>query len=230
MKIHPVNENSVIIYFADEVSVEIAEQVSHVYHLVKVQLSDVLVDIIPSYSSILLSCDLRKTGLRSFIHSLHHFLENMDPLASSNDNKKRIILPVYYGKEVAWDHQDICDHTQLPFSKIVSLHSANIYRVFAIGFAPGFAYLGITNPLISMPRKTNPRKVVPKGSVAIADQQTAIYPEQSPGGWQIIGRTPEDLFDITKPNLSKFEMGAEVQFEAIDRETFLAMGGQIDTT
>ncbi|MGB5445607.1 MAG: allophanate hydrolase subunit 1 [Psychromonas sp.] len=228
MKIHPVNENSAIIYFSNKVSIEIADKVSHAYHLLKADLGDILVDIIPSYTSILLSCDLRKTGLRGFINDLQRSLMNINYQPSTPDIANRIILPVYYGEDVAWDHQAISEHTQLPFSEIIALHTSEIYRVFAIGFAPGFAYLGNTNPLISMPRKANPRKAIPKGSVAIADQQSAIYPEQSPGGWQIIGRTPINLFDLTQPNLSKFEMGAEVKFEAIDRDTFLAMGGQID--
>jgi len=228
MKLKPVNENSVIIYFSDKVSIETADKVSQVYHLLKVDLKDILVDITPSYTSILLSCDLRKTGLRGFMNLLQQILININNQPPAKKVSNRITLPVYYGEDVAWDHQEVSDYTKLPFSEIISLHTAMNYRVFAIGFAPGFAYLGNTNPVMAMPRKSNPRKAIPKGSVAIADQQTAIYPDRSPGGWQIIGRTPVDLFDITQPNLSKFEMGAEVRFEAIDRNTFLAMGGKLD--
>tara|TARA_R110001583_G_scaffold125319_3_gene276884 strand:+ start:6149 stop:6841 length:693 start_codon:yes stop_codon:yes gene_type:complete len=228
MKVHPVNENSVIIYFSDKVSLEIADKVSQAYQVLKADLESIIVDIIPSYTSILLSFNLRKTNLRDFISILHRILANINYQPASSNIANKIILPVYYGEDVAWDHKEVSDYTGLPFSEIVSLHASESYRVFAIGFAPGFAYLGNTNPLISVPRKSDPRKVVPKGSVAIADQQSAVYPEQSPGGWQIIGRTPINLFDLTQPNLSKFEMGAEVKFEAIDRNTFLAMGGQID--
>jgi KipI family sensor histidine kinase inhibitor len=228
MKIRPVNENSVIIYFSDKVSLETADKVSHVYQILKVDLENIIVDITPSYTSILISCHLRKTNLRDFISILQQILININYQPSHPNIASRIILPVYYGEDVAWDHKSVSDYTQLPFSEVVSLHTAINYRVFAIGFAPGFAYLGNTNPLISVPRKSNPRKAVPKGSVAIADQQSAIYPEQSPGGWQIIGRTPLNLFNLTQPNLSKFEMGAEVKFKAIDRHTFLTMGGQID--
>lgn len=228
MKLHPVNENSVIIYFADQVSPEIADKVSQVYRALRAQPDTLIVDIIPSYTSILLSCDLRRTGLRGFIEYLRGLLTRIADHPDDSVKAKHITLPVYYGEEVAWDHQALSEHTQLSFSEIVALHTAQLYRVFAIGFAPGFAYLGNTNPLISMPRKATPRKAMPKGSVAIADQQTAIYPQQSPGGWQIIGRTPVELFDIAQANLSRFEMGEKVKFEAIDRATFLAMGGQID--
>ena len=229
MKIRPVNENSVIIYLSDNISIEIADKVSHVYQILKVDLAKIIVDITPSYTSILMSFNLRKTNLRDFLSLLQQILNNINYQPSRPSIANRITLPVYYGEDVAWDHKSVSDYTQLPFSEVVSLHTAMNYRVFAIGFAPGFAYLGNTNPLISVPRKSDPRKAVPKGSVAIADQQSAIYPDQSPGGWQIIGRTPVNLFDVTQPNLSKFEMGAQVKFEAIDRNTFLMMGGQIDT-
>jgi len=228
MKIQPVNENSLIIYFADKVSSATADKIANVYRLLKADRSAFITDIIPSYTSILLSCDLRKTGLRAFNNYLQQLLANLDTQQSITSDVKKLILPVYYGEEVAWDQQAISEYTKLPFPEIIKLHTAEIYRVFAMGFAPGFAFLGNTNPLISMPRKANPRKVVPKGSVAIADQQTAIYPDQSPGGWQIIGRTPLELFDLTEANLSRFEMGAQVQFKAIDRNTFLNMGGTLD--
>ena len=99
------------------------------------------------------------------------------------------------------------------------------YRVYAIGFAPGFAYLGNTDKRIEIPRKQTPRLRVPAGSLAIADRQTAIYPKQSPGGWQIIGRTPISLIDFQRENLTVFEMGAQVSFTPIDKATFLDTGG-----
>ena len=171
-------------------SIEIAEKISHAYRSIKVNLQDILLDIIPSYSSILLSCDLRKIGLREFINSLRQSLSNIDYQSMQSNEKQVIVLPVYYGEEVALDHEEISQHTQLSFSDVISLHTAETYHTYAIGFAPGFAYLGNTNPLISIPRKSTPRKIVPTGSVAIADQQTAIYPNQSPGGCILLVERP----------------------------------------
>jgi KipI family sensor histidine kinase inhibitor len=227
MKLELVNENSIIVYFANTVSISTADIVTCAYHQLRSQLADTLLDIIPSYTSILLSFDPRKTNLKPFIAQvksvLHHLAESKtEPL-----KHKQIVLPVYYGQEVALDHTDISRHTDLAFSEVVALHTAACYRVFAIGFAPGFAYLGNTPSQLSVPRKATPRLKVPKGSVAIADQQTAVYPDQSPGGWQVIGRTPLNLLDISQANLSTFEMGDEVRFESIDKQTFLAMGGQL---
>lgn len=228
MKIQPVNENNVMISFSEQISASVSTEVAQAYQRFKDDKSGFIIDVIPSYCTLLVSCDLRKTGLRAFIAYLQQGMASLPALQTRNDSSKRIILPVYYGDEVALDKEEICQHSQLPFEEVIKLHSEQIYRVYAIGFAPGFAFLGNVDTRIAMPRKANPRQAVPQGSVAIADSQTAVYPQQSPGGWQIIGRTPTPLFDANARNLCPFEMGAEVQFEVIDKATFLSMGGQCD--
>ncbi len=227
MNVNLVNENSVIIYFSDTVCTETADNIAYAYHLLRSELSDTLLDIVPSYTSILLSCNLRKTGLRSFVTRIRSILKQLDKSAGEQLERKQILLPVFYGEEVALDHAEVSEYAGLAFSEVVKLHTSECYRVFAIGFAPGFAFLGNTHPDITMPRKANPRLKVPPGSVAIADRQTAVYPRQSPGGWQVIGRTPLNLLDLSQSSLSTFAMGDEVRFQAIDRQTFLAMGGEL---
>lgn len=227
MRVHLVNENSVIIYFPDTVCTETADNIVYTCHFLRSELSDTLQDIVPSYTSILLSCNLRKTGLQSFAAHIRSVLSRLDKNGCDKLERKQIVLPVYYGEEVALDHAEISQYTGLAFSDVVTLHSSESYRVFAIGFAPGFAFLGNTHLHIKIPRKANPRLKVPKGSVAIADRQTAVYPRQSPGGWQVIGRTPLNFLDFSQSSSSFFAMGDEVRFQAIDRQTFLAMGGQL---
>ncbi|WP_299669077.1 allophanate hydrolase subunit 1 [uncultured Psychromonas sp.] len=227
MQVNLVNENSVIIYFSDTVCAETTDKITHACQLFRSELSDTLLDIVPSYTSILLSCNLRKTGLQNFVINIRQILNELDNVGLTNLVRNKIVLPVYYGQEVALDHRDVSLHTGLAFSEIVKLHTEECYRVFAIGFTPGFAFLGNTPKEMTIPRKASPRLNVPKGSVAIADRQTAIYPSQSPGGWQVIGRTPVDLLDDSEECLSKFAMGDEVHFESIDKQTFLAMGGQL---
>ena len=225
MQVKLVNENSLIIYFAESVSIETADFINYAYLRLNEDLAEVIESIIPSYASILISCNSRKIGLQPFLRLVNTVLNNLDPNNIADFKPKQIEMPVYYGEEVALDHEDISQHTGLAFSEIIKLHTSECYRVFAIGFAPGFAFLGNVPTEIAMPRKKSPRTKVPKGSVAIADRQTAVYPNQSPGGWQIIGRTPINLLDITENNLSKFSMGDQVRFKAIDKQTFLAMGG-----
>ena len=227
MQVKLVNENSLIIYFAESVSIETADYINYAYHQLQIGLSEVIQDIIPSYTSILISCNSRKIGLQAFLWRVKEILNQLDANGADKFTSKQIELPVYYGEEVALDHAQISDHTGLPFSEIVRLHTSTCYRVFAIGFAPGFAYLGNTPSQIAMPRKVNPRTHVPTGSVGIADRQTAVYPRHSPGGWQIIGRTPINLLDINEINLSKFSMGDQVQFKSIDKHEFLFLGGKL---
>jgi len=225
MQVKLVNENSLIIYFADAVSIETADFINYAYRRLNEALGDVIESIIPSYTSILLSCNSRKIGLQHFLRRVNALVNTLHANDITDFKPQQIELPVYYGEKVALDHQDISQHTGLAFSEVVKLHTSEAYRVFAIGFAPGFAFLGNVPTQIAMPRKKSPRTNVPKGSVAIADRQTAVYPNQSPGGWQIIGRTPINLLDITTKNLSKFSMGDQVKFKAIDKQTFLDMGG-----
>lgn len=228
MNIQLVNENSLIIYFGDAINRATADNVAWAYHLLHDELAGELLDITPAYTSILLCCDLQKIDVFELKNRVRAILQNKPQLNTASHEGQILELPVYYGEEVALDHQVMSEHTGLPFNEIVQRHSSQVYQVFAIGFTPGFAYLGNVDAQIAMPRKANPRLKVPKGSVAIADRQTAVYPKSSPGGWQIIGRTPLELFDPGSANLCPFEVGANVQFKPIDRLTFLNLGGQLD--
>ena len=110
---------------------------------------------------------------------------------------------------------------------VIRLHHEREYRVYAIGFAPGFAYLGQVNERLATVRLATPRAKVPRGAVGIADQQTAVYPSESPGGWNLIGRCPVRMFNPNAMDAPKMSVGDHVRFEPIDRETFLGLGGEL---
>ncbi|OIN08068.1 5-oxoprolinase subunit PxpB [Oceanisphaera psychrotolerans] len=228
MTITPVNENTVMVYFADHTSPETADNIAAACPQLRAELGQYLIDIVPSYTSILVTFDLVSIGLRDFSRLLKQVLARAEQMQHQAGQSTMIELPVYYGPEVALDAQAISRHTGLDFEQIIEIHASTVYRVYAIGFAPGFAYLGNTDARIHIPRKQTPRAKVPKGSLALADQQTAIYPKASPGGWQIIGRTPMELIDFERDNLTMFEMGARVTFNPITRAEFLALGGVIE--
>lgn len=228
MTITPVNENTVMVYVADRTSPETADKIAAICPLLRVELGQYLIDIVPSYTSILVTFDLVAIGLRDFSRMLKQVLDRAEQMQHQANQSPMIELPVYYGPEVSLDAEDISRHTGLDFEQIIEIHASTVYRVYAIGFAPGFAYLGNTDSRISIPRKQTPRAKVPKGSLALADRQTAIYPKASPGGWQIIGRTPVELIDFERDNLTMFEMGARVKFNPITRAEFLALGGVIE--
>ena len=182
---------------------------------------------IPSYHSILITVDILQTSMSDFQQQVEALL-NQSSSTSISLQHLEIEVPVYYGEEVALDAAEICAYSGLSWSEVAEVHSQTSYRVYAIGFAPGFAYLGNLDSRLQMPRKSTPRSRVSKGSVAIAEQQTAVYPKASPGGWHIIGRTPISLVDFDRDNLSLFYIGAQVRFKAISRQQFFDMGGDLD--
>lgn len=231
MNIAPVSENSVLILFDQVIGPENFAAVKCATTLIEEELSDYLVDIIPSYASILITFNLLKVSGKEFRQRLHDLLKERLSNKIENDARtsqsKVLEIPVYYGPEVALDIALIAKKTKLRTEQVIHLHANKIYDVYAIGFAPGFAYLGCVDDRIAYPRKQTPRTKVPKGSLGIADQQTAIYPAESPGGWQIIGRTPLELVDFNKPSLTLFSTGDQVKFIPIDKAEFLRLGGNL---
>ena len=132
-------------------------------------------------------------------------------------------IPVCYDPEFALDLDHVADHAQMSPKEIVDLHSAAEYRVNCIGFTPGFPYLTGLPGKLATPRRATPRKEIPTGSVAIGGAQTGIYPQVSPGGWNVIGRTPLRLFDPQKDPPVLLRAGNRVRFRAITREEFEAL-------
>jgi KipI family sensor histidine kinase inhibitor len=116
--------------------------------------------------------------------------------------------------------RDVANHAKIPEREVIRLHSSATYRVHFLGFTPGFAYLGGLPEALHVPRLARPRKHVPAGTVAIAGSQAGVYPVDSPGGWQLIGRTPVRIFDPNAARPSRLEPGDLVKFSAIDRVTF----------
>jgi inhibitor of KinA len=216
--------DSLVIYFGNEISEEIATKVQKAYLSLKSLNIEGIIEIIPSYTTIYVLFDIFKYDYYSFVEILKN---SIDLNYEDNRTKSIINIDVYYGDEVALDLQDMSFKTNLSMEKIIEIHSLKLYDVYAIGFAPGFAFLASVDKQIAMPRLSSPRKSVPKGSVAIADTQTAVYPQQSPGGWNIIGRTAMELFDKNLEKLSPLSVGYKVKFNPISKEVFLSQGGII---
>ena len=219
-------ENSLILYFGDRPSDAIASQVAQVVVQLRLSIGEVLIDLVPSYASLLV--------IYNPVISDHHLVRAamraaLDSLTVSNAQQQGslVILPVYYSVESGPDLQGLADGAGLSVDEVIAIHQQTEYRVYAIGFAPGFAYLGEVDERIAMSRLATPRQKVPRGSVAIADRQTAVYPAQSPGGWNLIGLCPQRMFD---PNLTPsmpVQVGDRVRFDAIDKQAFLALGGEL---
>lgn len=216
--------DSLIIYFGDKIDEKIALNVKKANLCIKNLKLEGIVEIIPSYTSIFISFDIFKYDFNSLKNVLE---KNIDLSLEDETEEKIVTIDVYYGSDVGLDLEDMGIKTNLSVEEIIKIHSQKLYDVFAIGFLPGFAYLASVDERIALPRLSTPRKQIPKGSVAIANTQTAVYPQASPGGWNIVGRTAMELFDKNLEQLSPLNVGNKVKFNPISKEEFLNQGGII---
>ncbi|MDN4503468.1 5-oxoprolinase subunit PxpB [Alteromonadaceae bacterium BrNp21-10] len=227
MRISVAGESTLMVHFEQRQSADVLAQVCALQTQVKQQLAEVIIDTTASYASLLICFDVYKISHQQLRKRIQQLLLPQPgqypqlPETAANE----IELPVYYGEEVALDLAIIAEHAKLTQQQVIELHQQQTYVVYAIGFAPGFAYLGTVDERIAIPRMATPRVKVPKGAVAIADQQTAVYPAESPGGWHIIGRCPQLLFDVNSEPAMPFAVGDKVGFRAVDYEEYIALGG-----
>lgn len=188
-----------------------------------------LIDLTPSYTTLLVEFDVLQITPNQAHLKLQTILtelsltESAPPTSSMTGPIKE--LPVWYDTRVGPDLMHVAYEKSISCEQLIELHSNTIYTVFALGFAPGFAFMGSLAAHLEVPRKTTPRQQVYPGSVAIAGRQTAAYPTYSPGGWNIIGRTPITLFDRNRKHMSYFQIGDRVQMVPIDQHSFLNLGG-----
>ncbi len=225
LDIHSAGENALIVYLGQDANPETATRVQAAGGAIETALQEDLVDLVPSYASILVIYDPFKTDHLSVGHRLRIALSGLS--AQDSAQGRTVVLPVYYAAEAGADLESLAEKTGLSVDEVIGLHSGTEYRVYAIGFAPGFAYLGEVDPRIAAPRLQTPRLKVPRGAVAIADRQTAVYPAVSPGGWNLIGRCPTRMFDPRTEPTMPVEVGDLVKFEPINRERFMALGGEL---
>ena len=232
MKVSAVSENACLIQVGDQISESLTAVIAQLSSRIEQALGDALVDLIPSYTTLLCIYDLNKVDDLWMLKTLRKIIQSIDANInpeSGSDNLGRLVeVPVWYDPEVGYDLEVMANDKQISLSELIQLHTSKEYRVFAIGFMPGFAYMGSVDARLATPRQVTPRKAVAAGSVGIADTQTSIYPAQSPGGWNIIGRSPTQLFDISRGDqASLLQVGDRVRFISIDRATFIELGGQL---
>lgn len=214
-----------MLWLGSEVDPGVSATVQAAAAAIETSLGDDLIDLVPSYASVLIVYDAMRTDHMSVGHRVREAVATLG--SSATDSGREIVLPVYYAAEAGADLQSLASRCELSTEQVVELHAATSYRVYAIGFAPGFAYLGEVDERIARPRLSTPRLRVPRGSVAIADRQTAVYPATSPGGWNLIGRCPVQMFDPDREPTMPIAVGDRVRFEPIDRNRYLELGGEL---
>jgi inhibitor of KinA len=181
-------------------------------------------DVVPTYRSVAVFFDPIRTDYRRLVGWLEREVDQAG--TAQVEERSPISVPVCYGGELGPDLATVAAFASMSPDDVVAAHASALYRVFMLGFVPGFAYMGVVDVRIAMPRRGTPRVRVPRGAVGIAGAQTGVYPAETPGGWQLIGRTPVKPFDATRPAPFLFKPGDAVRFVPIARDEFERLAEQ----
>ncbi|WP_052691949.1 5-oxoprolinase subunit B family protein [Teredinibacter purpureus] len=234
--IERLNDNSLRLSFdGATANVQTLERIKAYCDSIAEQLGSHIKELIPANNSIMLEFDDDEIGYNAFVRKLIHTLtnrshhrNNANPIVAPKHHR----IPVFYHPDIAPDLVPLAALHKMTTRELIERHTAITYTIFAVGFTPGFAYLGTLDPRIATPRHATPRGAVPAGSVGIAETQTGIYPRTSPGGWQIIGKTPDiilpPLADELKHRSStfRFSTGDSVSFYSITPIKFRSLTKQ----
>ena len=208
----PAGDSAILIELGSEIDPDINSQIFALVDSIEAADIAAVVELIPTYRSLLVSYDSIISKYDEMRDRLDSFVTELDAIVEAAGESRIVELPVVYGGEDGPDLESVAEHAGLSVQEVIDIHSGVDYRVYMIGFAPGFPYLGGLDQRIATPRLKTPRISVPAGSVGIAESQTGVYPNASPGGWQLIGRTASALFDVTNSSPSLITPGSKVRF------------------
>lgn len=225
--IFPLGDQALTIDFGSRIDKDINAEVLGLFKMIKESGLRNVIDVVPAYSSltifydtvsVLEHCNEDETAFEYMTRKLNHLFREYNEKSLPSTGKK-IRVPVCYISRFPNDLVEIAREKSLSVEDVIRLHHSRTYRVYMIGFQPGFAYMGEVDERIAAKRKPHP-STVKSGSVAIAGKQTGIYPFESPGGWQIIGRTPMKMFDKHKERPVLLQPGDEVEFYPITEDEY----------
>jgi len=222
MRIEPLGDSALLVRVVDEFDPEKSlDAVLRAARALEHAAIPGVVELVPAYTTVGVFVDpTRINGFDELQTSIERGLAcNSESLGEFAD-RLIIEVPVCYENEFAADLDEVAAHSRLSPDEVVRRHSEAVYRVSCVGFTPGFAYLSGLPPELATPRRASPRKEVPAGALAIGGTQTGIYPRKSPGGWNIVGRSPLRFFDVERNPPALLQAGDQVRFRRISREEF----------
>ena len=211
-----MGDRALIVELGDDISPQINQKVRELYVGAKDRRIKGIKDLVPSYRSLTVVYDPLIISLDSLELQINAIWNGLGD--ARLPDPRTVEIPVVYGDEYGPDLEWVAAYHNKTPKDVIRLHTQPIYQVYMIGFMPGYPYMGEVSDALVTPRRKTPRTRVPKGSVGIAQKQTGIYPFTSPGGWQILGRTPVQLFDSQAKPPSLLEMGDRVKFYAVAAE------------
>ncbi|MDP2089753.1 MAG: 5-oxoprolinase subunit PxpB [Flavobacteriaceae bacterium] len=220
----PFGESAILVEWPQEISKEILNDIRLLVSKIEAKKLEEILELNFIYHSLLIRYQSNKTNFTDLKNKLQLLYEEKPAVIHHLEETTTIWeIPVCYDAEFGIDLSFLSAEKKLSIEEIISIHSNAIYTVYGIGFLPGFLYLGGLSEKLHHPRRDTPRMAVPKGAVAIGGNQTGIYPQISPGGWQIIGKTPISMFDIKKDNPCLVVPGDEIKFKSISKDEFEMM-------
>jgi KipI family sensor histidine kinase inhibitor len=222
IRLEPAGAEALLLVLAEQPTAELPLRIAALAERIRHELGPLLTDLVPGWTSLLLHYDLLRTDHLQLAERITPLLDEWLAVPVLADGGRLHELPVWYAGE---DLAEVARACGLSTQRVIELHSVVEYRVGAIGFAPGFAYLGELDERLALPRRATPRTRVPAGSLAIAERQTAIYPQASPGGWHLIGLCPWALFDPTRTPPCPLALGDRVRFKPVDELTYRREAG-----
>lgn len=220
-RIYNIHDQAITIEFAAAINEATNMQVIALQHAVESNPIKGFMEAVPAYGSLTVyfNDQVSASTVRFWLSDLSDQVSNTID-TSLRTNGKQISIPVCYDPSLGTDLDWVAAHLNLSMEAIIDLHTSIAYRVYMIGFIPGFPYMGTLPRALEVPRKQTPSMKIPAGSVAIAGKQTGIYPSEVPGGWQVIGRTPLKLFDLSQSACSFLNAGDLVTFKPITLEAY----------
>ena len=214
------NERSILISYNHSINSKLISDLSNTRKTIETHLNDCIIEVVQSINSLLIIFDINKISANDLIKDLKRIEDMEDDLSESN---KTWQIPVCYDLKFAIDLENFAKEKKLSTSEIINLHKSKVYDVLSMGFLPGFMYLGFTDKNLHCERKEVPSLDIKKGSIGIALNQTCIYPQNSPGGWHIIGVSPLNFFDLKSKNPCFAKPGDKIQFTEISKKQFQKM-------
>ena len=212
-------DSALVIEFGNEISVDINKKIRKMMDDIKKENIDGIVELVPTYCSLLINYDVLKIDYNTLVEKLKTFLNN-DLETAEGEEVTLIEIPTLYNDEVGPDLSYVAEHNKISKEEVIKIHTGTDYLVYMLGFMPGFTYLGGMSEKIATPRLESPRLQIYPGSVGIAGKQTGMYPSMSPGGWRIIGRTPLKLYNPDSDTPVYISSGDYVRYVSISEEEY----------
>jgi inhibitor of KinA len=221
-------ERGLVVEFGSVIDAVINAQVHRLAKILIEEMKESVLEVVPTYRSLFVYFNPLITERQLLIERITDRLSTMQTDSLTESPSRVVTIPVCYGGEFGPDIEFVAQHNKISVHEVIEIHTSTPYLVYMLGFTPGFPYLGGMSERIATPRLDKPRVRIPAGSVGIGGKQTGIYPIDSPGGWQLIGRTPLRVFDPSTANPFLFAAGDYLQFKSIDTEEYRETAGQVE--